>query len=77
VEDMLKRKKGNESDDYSDSEFTDLMDKKKIQQDIRQFYDRFNELMNPIESERLSIDSVAQIKNAVRNFYQTKQLQCQ
>jgi len=74
---MLKRKKGNESDDYSDSEFTDLMDKKKIQQDIRQFYDRFNELMNPIESERLSIDSVAQIKNAVRNFYQTKQLQCQ
>lgn len=77
MEDMLKRKKGNESDDYSDSEFTDLMDKKKIQQDIRQFYDRFNELMNPIESERLSIDSVAQIKNAVRNFYQTKQLQCQ
>jgi predicted transcriptional regulator len=77
VEDMLKRKKDNESDDYSDSEFTDLMDKKKIQQDIRQFYDRFNELMNPIESERLSIDSVAQIKNAVRNFYQTKQLQCQ
>jgi len=77
VEDMLKRKKGNESDDYSDSEFTDLMDKKKIQQDIRQFYDRFNELMNPIESERLSIDSVSQIKNAVRNFYQTKQLQCQ
>lgn len=59
MEDMIKRKKDNESDDYSDSEFTDLMDKKKIQQDIRQFYDRFNELMNPIESERLSIDSVA------------------
>jgi len=33
--------------------------------------------MNPIEPERLKIDSVAQIKNVVKTFYQTKQLQCQ
>ena len=41
------------------------------------FFDRLNELMNPIEKERLKVDSVSSIKNVVKTFYQTKQMQCQ
>ena len=32
--------------------------------------------MNPIETERLKIDSVQQIKSVVKNFYMNKHAQC-
>lgn len=72
---MLKAKRNKKDDDsdYSDGEFKDLMDQKKIQEDIRMFYDRIHELINPIEPERLKLDSVSQIKTVVKTFYKTKQ----
>lgn len=45
--------------DYSDSDFNDLLSNQQIEQNIKIFYDRINELMNPIEPERLKVDSVA------------------
>jgi len=76
INEMLRTNKAKiieEETDYSDTEFTDLMDQKKIQQDIKMFFDRLNELMNPIEKERLKVDSVSQIKHVVKTFYETKQ----
>ena len=40
------------------------------------FYDRLKELTNPIDEERLKLDSVHQVKNTVYNFYKKKNQQC-
>ena len=34
------------------------------------------EIMNPIDDDRLKLDSVCQIKEVVRAFYLKKQIQC-
>lgn len=62
--------------DYSDGDFNDLLTSHQIEHNIKVFYDRIHELINPIEHERLKLDSVAQIKSSVKTFYQTKQKQC-
>ena len=40
------------------------------------FYDRLKELINPIDEERLKLDSVHQVKSTVRDFYKKKNQQC-
>ena len=62
--------------DYSDEDFTDLMSNQQIEQSIRVFFDRMHELINPIDSERLKLDSVHQVKNDVKQFYKKKSEQC-
>ena len=61
--------------DYSDGDFQDLMSVKQIQQSIKVFYDRLRELINPIDEDRLKLDSVHQVKNTVYNFYKKKNQQ--
>jgi hypothetical protein len=67
-------KEGDENDDsdYCDDDFKDLMSIKQIQQSIKVFYDRLKELMNPIDEDRLKLDSVHQVKATVKDFYQKK-----
>lgn len=36
------------------------------------FFDRIHELVNPIDPQRLKLDSVAQIKSTVKAFYKKK-----
>ena len=55
--------------DYSDTDFNDLLTSHQIEHNIKVFYDRIHELVNPIEYERLKIDGVQQIKNVVKTFY--------
>ena len=52
----------NEDSDYCDDDFKDLMSIKQIQQSIKVYYDRLRELMNPIDEDRLKLDTVHQIK---------------
>jgi hypothetical protein len=63
--------------DYSEQDFSEMHSSEEIEQNIKVFYDRMHELINPIEHERLKLDSVAQIKGVVKTFYQTKQAQCE
>ena len=35
--------------DYSDTDFQDLMSNKQIEENIRVFFDRMHELVNPID----------------------------
>lgn len=65
-----------EHSDYTDDDFKDLMSIKQIQQSIKVFYDRLKELINPIDEERLRLDSVHNVKATVKNFYQKKNRQC-
>ncbi len=44
--------------DYSDQDFSDLLSNTQIEQNIKIVYDRINELMNPIDNERLKVDSI-------------------
>jgi hypothetical protein len=37
---------------------------------------RFKEIINPIDEERLKFDAVHQVKDLVRNFYLKKNIQC-
>ena len=72
---MLEKEGGgdeNEDSDYCDDDFKDLMSIKEIQQSIKVFYDRLKELMNPIDEERLKLDTVYQIKATVKEFYSQK-----
>jgi hypothetical protein len=46
-----------------------LLSQQQIKADIKVFYDRMHEIMNPIDRERLKVDSVAQIKGVVKTFY--------
>ena len=48
----------NEDSDYCDDDFKDLMSIKQIQQSIKVYYDRLRELMNPIDEDRLKLDTV-------------------
>ena len=50
------------------------MSKKQIERNIQEIYNRLKELINPIDEERLKLDSVHQVKNVVRTFYQKKNL---
>ena len=61
-----------EDSDYSDSDFQDLMSNKQIEENIRVFFDRMHELVNPIDQQRLKLDSVQQIKATVKTFYKRK-----
>jgi hypothetical protein len=77
--DQLGQGGGEESEemsDYSEGDFQDLMSVKQIQQSIKVFYDRLKELINPIDEERLKLDSVHQVKNTVHHFYKKKNQQC-
>ena len=60
-------KEGEESEhsDYCEEDFKDLMSIKQIQQSIKVFYDRLKELINPIDEQRLKLDSVHNVKAAV------------
>ena len=51
--------------DYSEDDFKDLMSVQQIEQSILVFYDRLKELMNPIDADRLKLDSVNQVKQTV------------
>ena len=55
--------------DYSEQDFSDMHSNEEIEQNMKVFYDRMHELINPIEHERLKLDSVAQIKGVVKTFY--------
>ena len=48
------------------------MSNQQIEQSIRVFFDRMHELINPIDPERLKLDSVHQVKNNVKQFYKKK-----
>lgn len=48
------------------------MSNKQIEENIRVFFDRIHELVNPIDQQRLKLDSVAQIKSTVKAFYKRK-----
>lgn len=65
-----------EGSDYKDEDFQDLMSKKQIERNIQEIYNRLKELINPIDEERLKLDSVHQVKSVVRTFYQKKNLLC-
>ena len=52
------------------------MSNQQIEQSIRVFFDRMHELINPIDPERLKLDSVHQVKNNVKQFYKKKAEQC-
>jgi hypothetical protein len=45
--------------DYSEQDFSDMHSNEEIEQNMKVFYDRMHELINPIEHERLKLDSVA------------------
>ena len=62
----------NEDSDYSESDFSDLLSNKQIEENIKVFFDRMHELINPIDQGRLKLDSVQQIKNTVKTFYKKK-----
>jgi hypothetical protein len=53
------------------------MSKKEILKSIKVFYDRLKELINPIDEERLKLDSVNNVKSTVQEFYKKKNSQCQ
>lgn len=61
-----------EESDYSDDDFQDLLSNKQIEENIRVFFDRMHELVNPIDEQRLKLDSVQQIKSTVKTFYKKK-----
>ena len=42
-----------DASDYSEEDFRDLLSNEKIQQSIKEFFDRLRELINPIRDERL------------------------
>ena len=67
----MNREDGAESD-YSDSDFQDLLSNKQIEENIKVFFDRMHELVNPIDEQRLKLDSVQQIKHTVKTFYKKK-----
>jgi len=48
------------------------MSNKQIEENIRVFFDRMHELVNPIDQQRLKLDSVQQIKSTVKTFYKRK-----
>ena len=48
------------------------MSNKQIEENIRVFFDRMHELVNPIDQQRLKLDSVQQIKATVKTFYKRK-----
>lgn len=52
------------------------MARKHTQKSIEEVYNRLKELINPVDGERLQLDSVHQIKNVVRTFYIKKSAQC-
>ena len=58
--------------DYSETDFSDLLSNKQIEENIKVFFDRMHELINPIDQGRLKLDSVQQIKNTVKTFYKKK-----
>ena len=62
----------NEDSDYSENDFSDLLSNKQIEENIKVFFDRMHELINPIDQTRLKLDSVQQIKNTVKTFYKKK-----
>ena len=45
-------------EDYKEDDFKDLMSLKEQQQSIKVFYDRLQELINPIDPLRLELDTV-------------------
>ena len=42
------------------------MSNKQIEENIRVFFDRIHELVNPIDQQRLKLDSVHQVKSTVK-----------
>ena len=54
-----------EESDYNEDEFSDLRSSAQVQKSIRLFTDRLKELINPIDPQRLDLDSVAQVKEIV------------
>lgn len=48
--------------DYTEDDFKDLLSKKQIEQSINVIYSRLKELINPIDEQRLRLDSVHQVK---------------
>lgn len=48
------------------------MSNKQIEENIRVFFDRMHELLNPIDAQRLKLDSVSKIKSTVKTFYKKK-----
>ena len=48
------------------------MSNKQIEENIKVFFDRMHELVNPIDHTRLKLDSVQQIKSTVKTFYKKK-----
>ena len=62
-----------DASDYSDEDFKDLLTNEKIQQSLKEFFDRLKELINPIRDERLQLDTVNQVKRTVTQFYEQKQ----
>lgn len=61
-----------EQKDYTEDDFRDLKTVKQIQQSIKVFYDRLSELINPIDEQRLNLDSVHNVKLTVKEFYKAK-----
>ena len=66
-----------EESDYNEDEFSDLRSSAQVQKSIRLFTDRLKELINPIDPQRLDLDSVAQVKEVVAEFYARKSQKCQ
>ena len=54
-----------EESDYNEDEFSYLRSSAQVQKSIRLFTDRLKELINPIDPQRLDLDSVAQVKEVV------------
>jgi hypothetical protein len=48
------------------------MSQKQILESIKVYFDRVRELINPIDEERLKLDSVNNLKSTVREFYLQK-----
>ena len=44
----------------------------QMKESIKVFFDRLNELISPIDIERLKLDSVNQVKTIVKQFYNKK-----
>jgi hypothetical protein len=44
----------------------------QMKESIKVFFDRLNELISPIDIERLKLDSVSQVKTIVKQFYNKK-----
>jgi hypothetical protein len=62
--------------DYTEEDFKDLMSQQQVLQSIKVYFDRLKELINPIDDQRLQLDSVHQVKQVVKDFYRTKHAQC-